>query len=294
MTVEYHADDYGISLEQCERILECCREGRLNGISIMPNSDILDEAMALLKPYEGKIAYTIHLNLRDGRSNASRDRIPHLVDKNGIYNVSFGKFVLASYLPWIRNIYRKELRIEYKAQIDTLAPYFGNGQIRLDSHGHYHMVPVMFDAICDIIKEYGLNVTFIRVPRENIGLYLRHKKEIKDFKFINFIKVAILNLFAARNMRKYPEIFRKAKPYDFMGVMLSGHMTYDNVFPVYDEAIRLSKEAGNDLEILFHPGAVHEKDALDKLNEEGRWFFVDPFREKEADALKRLPVRQTG
>lgn len=294
MTVEYHADDYGISIEQCDRILECCREGRLNGISIMPNSEILDEAMALLKPYEGKIAYTMHLNLRDGRSNASRDLIPHLVDKNGVYNVSFGKYVLASYIPRIRNIYRKELRIEYKAQIDALAPFFSDGRIRLDSHGHYHMVPVMFDAICDIIKEYGLNVTFIRVPRENIGLYMRHRKEIKDFKFINFIKVAILNLFAARNIRKHPEVFRKAKPYDFMGVMLSGHMTYDNVYPVYDEAIRLSEEAGNDLEILFHPGAVHEKDALDKLNEEGRWFFVDPFREKEADALKKLPARQTG
>ena len=294
MTIEYHADDYGISLEQCERILACCKEGRLNGISIMPNSDILEEAMALLKPYEGKIAYTIHLNLRDGRSNADPAGIPHLVDSNGIYNVSFGKYVIASYIPWIRNTYRKELRTEYRAQIERLAPYFKNGELRLDSHGHYHMVPVMFDAICDIIKDSGLNVTFIRVPRENIGLYLRHRKEIKDFKIINFVKVAILNIFAARNIRKHPDIFKKAKPYDFMGVMLSGHMTYENVRPVYDEAIRLSEAAGNDLELLFHPGAVHEKEALEKLNKEGRWFFVDPLRDGEADALKRLPERQTG
>ena len=93
---------------------------------------------------------------------------------------------------------------------------------------------------------------------------------------------------------EYPEIFGKAKPYDFMGVMLSGHMSYENVSPVYDEAVRLAKEAGHDIEILFHPGSVHEKDALAKLNEEGRWFFVDPFREKEADALKRLPEIEAG
>ena len=288
MKVEYHADDYGISLEQCERILDCHRKGRLNGISIMPNSDILEEAMELVLPYEKDIRYTIHLNLRDGKSNADPQKIPHLVDESGFYKVSFGKYVLASYLPWIRNIYRKELKTEYRAQINRLAPYFRGAGIRLDSHGHYHMVPVMFDSICDIIKEDRLNVTFIRVPRENVGLYLRHRKEIKDFKLINFIKVAILNFFAARNIRKYPAVFKKARPYDFMGVMLSGHMSYDNVRPVYKEAIRLAKDEGKDIEILFHPGSVHEKNALEKLNKEGRWFFVDEWREREADALKRL------
>lgn len=289
MTVEYHADDYGISIKQCERILDCLRHGLLNGISIMPNSDILEEAMELVKPYEDKIKYTVHLNVRDGKSNADPKDVPHLVDKNGRYNVSFGRFVIASYIPWMRNTYRKELRIEYKAQIDRLLPYFKDGSVRLDSHGHYHMVPVMFDALCDVIRENSIDVSFIRVPRENLGLYLRHRKEIKDFKPINFVKVAILNTFAKRNIRKYPGIFGKAKPYDFMGVMLSGHMSYDNVMPVYEEAVHLAKNAGNDIEILFHPGSVHEKEALAELNEEGRWFFVDPWREKEADALKRLP-----
>ena len=122
---------------------------------------------------------------------------------------------------------------------------------------------------------------------------MKHRKEIKDFKAVNFLKVAILNIFAKRNMKKHPDIFAKAKPYDFMGVMLSGHMSYDNVYPVYDDAIRLAKKSGRNLEILFHPGSVHEKDALEGLNKEGRWFFVDKWREKEADALKRLPARKT-
>ncbi len=77
-----------------------------------------------------------------------------------------------------------------------------------------------------------------------------------------------------------------------MGVMLSGHMSYENVMPVYDEAIELAKKAGHDLEILFHPGSVLEEEALNKLNSEGKWFFDDPWRAKEADALKRLPVRK--
>lgn len=293
MTIEYHADDYGMSMEQCERILSCHRDGLLNGFSIMPNSDILEEAMKLAAPYENEISYTVHLNLRDGRSNADKEKIPHLVDKNGIYDISFGKLVIGSYLPWLRKTLRKELRIEFKAQIERLAPYFKDGGLRLDSHGHYHMVPVVFDAIADVIKGNDMDVTFIRIPRENVGLYLRHKKEIKDFKAINFVKVAILNTFARRNLKKYPDIFRKAKPYDFMGVMLSGHMSYENVLPVYEEAVYLAKEAGRDIEILFHPGSVREKEALSKLNPEGRWFFVDEWREKEADAMKRLPTLQT-
>ncbi|MCR5775306.1 MAG: ChbG/HpnK family deacetylase [Lachnospiraceae bacterium] len=289
--IEYHADDYGMSLKQCERILDCHRNGRLNGVSIMPNSDILEEAMEMIRPYEDSIAYTVHLNLRDGVSNAPAAKIPHLVDQNSIHKVSFGKYVISSYIPWMRNIYRRELKTEFRAQIKRLAPYFKDGCIRLDSHGHYHMVPVIFDAIADLIKEDGLNVTLIRVPRENVGLYMRHRKEIKDFKLINFVKVAILNTYAKRNMRKYPELFNRSRPCDFMGVMLSGHMSYDNLIPVYDEAISLAGREGHDLEILFHPGSVHEKEAIEKLNPEGRWFFVDPWREKEADALKRLPEK---
>lgn len=285
---EYHADDYGISIKQCERILDCHKHGLLNGISIMPNSDILDEAMELLQPFKDRIAYTVHLNLRDGRANTEASLIPHLVDERGIYKVSFGKYVIASYIPWMRNKYRRELALEFKSQIDRLAPYFKDGHIRLDSHGHYHMVPVIFDAIADAIRDNGYDVTFIRVPRENIRLYLRHRKEIRDFKPINFVKVAILNTYAKRNLSRYPDIFNKAKPFDFMGVMLSGHMSYDNVKPVYEEAIRLAGKEGRDIEILFHPGSVHEKEALLKLNPGGRWFFVDPFREKEADAMKRL------
>ncbi|MBQ9359570.1 MAG: ChbG/HpnK family deacetylase [Lachnospiraceae bacterium] len=292
MTIEYHADDYGMSMEQCERILSCHREGLLNGFSIMPNSDILEEAMKLAAPYEDEISYTVHLNLRDGRSNADKEKISHLVDENGIYNISFGKLVIGSYLPWLRKTLSKELRIEFKAQIERLMPYFKDGRLRLDSHGHYHMIPVVFDAIVDVIKENGMDVTFIRIPRENVGLYLRHKKEIKDFKAINFVKVAILNTFARRNLKKYPDIFSKAKPYDFMGVMLSGHMSYENVFPVYKEAVRIASKAGRDIEILFHPGSVREREALAKLNPEGRWFFVDEWREKEADAMKRLPALQ--
>ncbi len=293
MTIEYHADDYGMSMEQCERILACHREGLLNGFSIMPNSDILEEAMKLAAPYGNEISYSVHLNLRDGRSNAAREKIPHLVDETGIFNISFAKLVTGSYLPGLRKTLRKELRIEFKAQIERLMPYFKDGRLRLDSHGHYHMVPVVFDAIADVIKENHLDVDFIRIPRENVGLYLRHRKEIKDFKAINFVKVAILNTFAKRNLKKYPEIFSKTKPNDIMGVMLSGHMSYENVLPVYEEAVHLAKEAGHDIEILFHPGSVREKESLSKLNPEGRWFFVDEWREKEADAMKRLPAIQT-
>ena len=286
---EYHADDYGISLRQCDRIINCHINGLLNGISIMPNSDILEEAMEKIAPYEDKIAYTVHLNLKEGHCNADPALIPHLTDSKGIYNVFFGKYVISSYLPFRRNVMRKELAIELKAQIDRIAPYFKDGEIRLDGHGHYHMIPVVFDALCDVIRENDLNVTFIRVPREDVPLYLRHRKEIKDFKAVNFVKVAVLNYFAGRNLRKHADIFKRAKPYDFMGVMLSGHMSYDNVYPVYKDAIDRAKAKGNDIEILFHPGSVHEEEACAKLTDPGDiWFLVDEWREKEADALLRL------
>lgn len=289
MIVEYHADDYGLFPAQSRRILDCYENGALNGISIMPNSPYLAETMQWIAPYRDKIAVTVHLNFMEGTALAGRDVVPDLVDANGNFSIGFGRLLLISYCPPLKRKYQAEVKAELKAQIQACLPYLDTAHVRLDGHGHYHMLPVIFDALAELIAEEGWQVDFIRVPMEDVAMYRRHRKEIHDFKFINYVKVAILNHLGRRNLRKHPELFRSAKPYYFCGVMLSGHMSWENVAPFLEDAKATAKSRGQNLELLFHPGAVLEEEDIARLtSKDDVTFLTSNWRAKEADALKRL------
>ena len=47
--IEFHADDYGMSLPSSLRIIECIEKGNINGISLMPNAPCFAESMELLQ-----------------------------------------------------------------------------------------------------------------------------------------------------------------------------------------------------------------------------------------------------
>ena len=96
VTIEYHADDYGLFPNQSHRILDCHRNGNLNGISVFPNSPHLPECMSDMHLFSEEVAVTVHLNLMEGKSLS---QVPLLTDEEGRLNSSFGGLLLRSFLP---------------------------------------------------------------------------------------------------------------------------------------------------------------------------------------------------
>ena len=280
--IEYHADDFGMFQTQSRRILECYENGTLNGVSVMPNSSALAECMKLLQPVKQDVSVTIHLNIIEGRSLTAAEEVPLLTYETGVFRVSFGSLLLHSYLPG-RKAYREQLKKELRAQIHAVRAYLTEDlSVRLDGHAHYHMLPVVFDALMDVIREDNLDVSYIRIPREYPSLYLRHLREIQDFSAINLVKVLILNLLSLRNRRKYAQVLDTMEQRLFLGVFLSGRMYRENVEPVIPEAIALAQRQGKGIEILAHPGGVYEKADIDQLtNQEDIEFLTSEFRRKE-------------
>ena len=78
----FHADDYGVTPEQSERILDCYKQGVLNSISVLPNSPALVECRKLLDEADPKhqIRRVLHINLVEGRPAAGADQVKLLVD----------------------------------------------------------------------------------------------------------------------------------------------------------------------------------------------------------------------
>jgi len=277
--IEYHADDYALFPVQSHRILDCRRNGNLNGVSIMPNSPHLRECFSDLYPFLGDVAVTVHLNLIEGVSLTAS---PLLTDSQGHLNGSFGKLLLHSFLPG-RNVLRQQLKQELRAQIRAVQQCLPEGvPLRLDGHAHYHMVPVVFDAMMDVIREDQLTVEYIRIPREYLRLYLPRLFRLRDFSPINLVKILVLNLLSCRARMKYGSFLKGLEQKLFLGVFLSGRMYYENVSLLLPDAVKLARRLGQDLEILGHPGGVFEAEDIARITSpEDRDFLTSPLRNRE-------------
>ncbi len=291
--IEFHADDYAMFPGESRRILDCYHEGVLNGVSVLTNSPYLNECMEKLIKEAPDMRLTVHINFYEGKAISSANQIPLLVNKEGIFDISFGRLCIASYmLPHKRNKYRHQLAKEIRAQILALKPWCKDG-FRLDGHGHYHMIPVVFDAMCDVIKEEHLKVTYVRVPCEELSMYRTHWKELVGFRPLNVLKVLILDFFAWRNKNRYPKFFSRLKKHLFVGVFFP--MRYENALPLLKEGKKIVDERSErdgeewDYEMLFHPGDIQEPEDLKKVTiDKDKGFFVSEDRRRDYEALHRL------
>lgn len=284
--IEYHADDYGLYPQQSKLIIDCIKNGVLNGLSIMPNSQYIDECMNLLKPFEEKLQYTIHLNLVEGYCLSNKKDVNLLVNEDGIFNISFIKLLLASFSVK-RKLYKEQIKKELKNQILNVKKYFDNKELRLDSHVHYHQIPVVFDSIIEIIQEEKLNVSYIRMPEEKISFY-KPIKSFSNFKGINIIKVLVLNSLVKYNKLRYKKILLKYKEKLFSGVACSGNMNINNTSIILNN-YKKSKYNNKDIEVLFHPGGVYSDEEIKKItSKDDLNFLTNEARISEGKTLIKL------
>ena len=285
---EFHADDYGLFPAQSRRILQCFTEGALNGVSLMPNSPCLEDCLAML-PEKG-LALTVHLNLMEGRAVAPKEELPHLVDGEGVFRVSFAALLFAR-LTGRYGVYRRELKRELSAQIHALLPAFQRrgAALRLDGHAHWHMLPVVFDALMDLIREEELPVRYIRIPREPLGLLARRLFSVLPFHPINIVKSLLLHALAGRNLRRYREALSGMERKLFLGVLFSGRFDYPKLSRLLPALEAEAERRGWGLELLLHPGAVYEEEDIRALtNCCDRKFLTSPDRMAEAETLRRI------
>lgn len=283
-TIEYHADDFGLFARQSQRITTCWEQGRLNGVSVMPNGEALSQCMDWLAQRKDHVAVTIHLNLIEGHCLTQSAPQLGLTDAQGNLTARFLSLLLHSFLPG-RKARKNWLKQELSAQIQVVASHLAPGAaLRLDGHAHYHMLPVVFDALMEVIRENDLHVSYIRIPREYPMLYLRHWNQLQDFSPINLVKVLILNVLSLRNRIRHRDDMQPLEKKLFLGVFLSGSMHRSNVEAILPDAMKLAQKKGWNLEVLAHPGGVEEPDDIAKLtSHDDLVFLTSPLRRKEAD-----------
>lgn len=262
MNIILHADDYGYNEEVSSDILECFNNGTLHGISIMPNSKYFDECMAMLN--DKQLLKTIHFSISEGPSVSDPKKLKLLCNEEGMFKLSFFKLLIMSLGPK-RGELKKELKLELKAQYEKALPYLD--EVNIDSHVHYHMIPLVLKTLLEVVEESGREVGYLRVPAEPIGPFIKHRELYASYNVVNIVKNIVLNFLtfvSRKTLKKY-----KNNTAVFFGIIMSGHMDIDRVSALLPDFVKVAENRGMDLEVLAHPGhAINRETLLDPKNEE--------------------------
>ena len=262
-----HADDYGISANASKDILSLIEKEKIYSFSIIPNMSCFSECMKMLTPVletRGKsLSIALHINLFEGHCCAEPSQIPLLVDSNGFFQPDWKWFFYHSYLPGRREL-RKQLSIEIHAQIKRfLAVMPADYVLNLDSHQHSHMIPVVWDAIGDVVTRNNYRVNYVRISREPLTPYLRCPYLLQTFPRVNFIKNIIIQ-FCSIHAKWNPIVSFKGKYY-LWGLVMGGAMDYMRLRKLLPYFEKYGQEP-NTLEVLFHPGLMLQSELTEEYN----------------------------
>ena len=287
--IDIHADDYGVSRHASEDLLELLKEKKLNSISVIPNMSCYRVCMDRLHEewnnLEEKPLICVHMNLMEGHCLSDVDKVPQLVDSRGYFSCSWGSLLLGSYQKRTRGALQKQIQMELAAQIERVMADLPEGcALRLDSHQHTHMIPVVRDAMLAVMDEKKYPVTFVRDSREPLKPFLQQIPLIPSYGIANMIKNVLLNLYAAPLEKALQK--RQIHTSLLWGLNMSGHMDIDRIRKIYpgmqnyfaryekkikrelgiekSQRIANAKTQTPSIEILFHPGVV----LPEEINEE--------------------------
>lgn len=288
--LDFHADDYALSEHSDNDILDLCREGALDSISVIPNLLVFESAVRKFilqrKSFPKNVTVSVHLNVMEGMCLAPKELLPNLVDKDGFFSVSWGKLFIWNYIPILRKKLRHQLSLEIKAQIEQCvgAGICNKKNVRIDSHQHPHMIPVFFDALLDALSSLekdGYSFSYIRNSQDPISFY--HGRNVFS---LNVVKCFILNFYSLR-VRKFLQKKLLAKNI-LCGVYYSGKMDErtERVIPIF---LRKAKMRNCTAEILFHPGTMSDSELSKEFNKIGfNNFHLSECRKIEADTLRNF------
>ena len=173
--IDIHADDFGESVHASRDILECLKDGKLNSISVLANMSCFEECVRLYREAQEEFpwqpAISVHVNLMEGSCLSDPKDLPDLVDEKGHFQISWEKLFFVSYLP-SRNRFKKQLKKEIELQIKAVAGVFSElnlQELRIDSHQHTHMIPVVAEALFEGSLNHFENRSALKEKIEALG-----------------------------------------------------------------------------------------------------------------------------
>lgn len=292
--IDIHADDFGESLHASKDILECLKKGKLDSISVLANMSCFGKCAEMYRAekddFPQKPLISIHLNLMEGRCLSEPAALEGLVDREGHFCISWEKLFFQSWLPGrseLKNKLKKEILMQIKAVREEFPEM---DRLRIDSHQHTHMIPVVADALFEVLEENGWETEYIRDAKEPIGPFLRMMSFYSGYRPINFVKNILLNFCSLLMQKKLKK--RNLEPMYLWGLVMSGHMDEERINRLMPSMLKRAQKGKRTLEILFHPGRVLKEEISSEFSQKDAIsFHISDDREIEKAAVLSLSKR---
>lgn len=284
--IYFCADDYGLNDITSLHIRKCIEKGALNKVSVFPNFDKIDLSEIL----ENKnIRISLHLNLVEGKCMAKADEVNLLADKNGKFKHTFTGLLKLSLFQ--RKEFEKQVYREIKTQVLFWKSILPEGTyFCIDSHQHTHMIPVVFNALINVLEDEGINLEYMRIPAEPLLPYIKTPSLYFTYAPINIIKQWLLRLFWFINKKQSKKY--KIPTSHFFGILFSGKMDEKRVNKILSKYKITAEKTGMDIEVLFHPGFLLERDVNFKdKNIVFEKFYLSQNRKTEFDSVIKISER---
>lgn len=300
---DIHADDYALTLNTSKDMLECMRAGRLDSISVVPNMECFGPCMELLYEEIPRLPFlplmSVHLDFVEGKSLAGREAAPDLTRPgSGLMGLGWGGLFMASYVPGRRKRIKRQLKCEIRAQLAkgqeaiekglrlaaAAGVFCGQKGLRIDSHQHAHMIPVVWEAILEVVEEEGYSLEYIRNSKEVLGVFLTDVSLYRTYRPVNFVKNRLLALYSHKADR-YCKSHGMEQMY-LWGLVMSGRMDLARIERLYPKMKRKAEKDHRRLEILFHPGLTLPGEVTPEIaREAAEDFYLRPDRHIEKEAV---------
>ncbi len=284
--IDIHADDFGESVHASRDILECLKDGKLNSISVLANMSCFEECVRLYREAQEEFpwqpAISVHVNLMEG-SCLFRIRRTYRIwwMKKDIFR--FPGRSCFCFLSSVQKQVQKQLKKEIELQIKAVTGVFSElnlQELRIDSHQHTHMIPVVAEALFEVLEEQGWKASYIRDAKEPFFVFLQKTSFIQNLSTGQFCKEYFIELLFCI----IAEVGWNAgmKPMYLWGLIMSGHMDEKRIRQLLTDIEKKAEHNGRMLEILFHPGQVLREEISDEFSQEDAIVFhVSPDRSVE-------------
>jgi len=247
-----NADDYGRTPSVSRGICDAHLNGLVTTTTVMINLPGALEDVRRGMDCAPNLAFGVHINLTCGKPLTPPDRVPTLIDANGVFH---GKDLIFSN-PEVLDL--AEVKMECKAQIERFLQTEGELD-HLDSHHHFGIASIeIWTLITDLAVEYGCGV---RTPFPN---------DIREEDLIELYPADMID-FSRTQAKDQLETLDIPHPDYF-------YASFFGKYAVLDHLIKLLDKLPNGLsEIMCHPG--YSDDSLEQTSGYNR------IREQELAAL---------
>lgn len=304
--IDIHADDYALTVNTSKDMLSCMQKGGLDSISILSNMSCFQECMDMLYqaipnlPFLPKMS--VHLNFVEGYCLTGGGQGSLLVHgDNNLIRLPWSRLFLLSYLLWKRKETKRQLKREIRMQIKAAQAAIDRAikiaeehripctqkSMRIDSHQHTHMIPLVWEALIEVIEEEHYKVEYIRNSKEVLGVFLSKVSLWKTYRPISFAKNILLSLYSHK-ADCYAKTHNLAQMYVW-GLVMSGHMDYDRIVKLYPGITAKAEKDNRVLELIFHPGRMLPGEVTEEIDgKAAKDFYLCKDRHVEMDAVSQV------